>query len=400
MLPLFALTAVLILYGTLFPFSIVDTAHAGDILPRFLASFGRLPGRGDALSNVVLFLPFGFFGMRALLPHSPRVVRLVLVCLLGGSLSLLIECTQTFIAGRDTSVYDLLLNTLGSFAGACAGWVDWNRRLGNGLAQASGNDRQTALFPLLMLGAWLGLRLFPYVPTLDFQHVKDAVKPLLTGTVAFADVFRYFVLCLVVGRLAQALLTPTRALLAMPLLVLGVIAAKPFLMTRELNLAEIIGTVAAIIVWLAFLARQPYRTGVLAALLALAIVVQGLTPFSFSIGQSFSFVPFKGFEGGSMGANLQAFLEKIFLYGSLIWLLVEAKVRVRFATLMTAVLLTVIELLQTNLAGRVAEITEPLLALILGWVLYTLERPSRTSEKTLNGGLTVVGKRAVARRRR
>lgn len=383
MLPLFALTAVLILYGTLFPFSIVETAHVGDILPRLLASVGHLPGRGDALSNIVLFLPFGFFGMQGLLPRVPRIARLVVVCILGGALSLFIECTQTFVAGRDTSVFDLLLNTFGTFAGACAGWIDWNRRLGNGLAQVSGSNRPPSLFPLMMLGAWLGLRLFPYVPTIDFQHVKDAIKPLLTGELSPVDVLRYFVLCLVVGRLLQTFLTPTRALLAMPVLVLGVIAAKPFLMTRELNLAEIIGTAAAIVAWVAFLARQPYRSGLLAALLALTIVVQGLMPFSFTVGHPFSFVPFKGFEGGSMAINLQAFLEKIFLYGSLIWLLVESRVRIGFATVMTAALLTLIELIQTNLAGRVSEITEPLLAIILACVLYSLDRSARANDKAL-----------------
>jgi hypothetical protein len=391
MLPLFALTALLILYGTLFPFSIVDTAHAGDILPRLIASVAHLPGRGDALSNVVLFLPFGFFGMQAVLPRVPRVARLVVICVLGGALSFFIECTQTFIAGRDTSVFDLVLNTFGTFAGACAGWVDWHRRLGSGFARASGSDRPPSLFPLLMLGAWLGLRLFPYVPTLDFQHVKDAIKPLLTGAIVPVDVLRYFVVCLVVGRLLQAFLTPTRALLAMPLLVLGVIAAKPFLMTRELNLSEIIGTAAAVATWIAVLARLPYRTSLLAAALAVVIVVQGLMPFSFTGGHGFSFVPFKGFEGGSMAVNLQSFLEKIFLYGSLIWLLVESKVRIGFATVMTAVLLTMVELMQTNLAGRVSEITEPLLAVILGCVLYSLERSqSQTSAR--------VAKPATARR--
>jgi VanZ family protein len=379
MLPLLALSAVLILYGTLFPFSIVDSAHASDIVPRLLASFTHIPGRGDALSNIVLFLPFGFFGMQAVLPRFPRIARLVCVCILGGALSLFIECTQTFIAGRNTSVFDLLLNTFGTLAGACAGWVDWNRRLGSRLSQEFSNDRPLSLFPPLMLGAWLALRLYPYVPTLDYQHVKDAIKPLLTGSVEFADVLRYFVLCLVVGRLLQAFLTPTRALLGMLLLVLGVIAAKPFLMTRELNLAEIIGTAAAIVVWVAFLARQPHRSAILAALLALAILVQGLTPFSFTVGQPFSFVPFKGFEGGSMATNLQAFLEKVFLYGSLIWLLAGPTVRIAVATVMTAVLLTVIELIQTTLPVRVPEITDPLLAIILGCVLFSLERSSRAS---------------------
>jgi glycopeptide antibiotics resistance protein len=384
MYPLFALTILLILYGTLYPFTPLDTAHVWDIAPRFLQSLSHPPGRGDALSNVVLFLPFGFFGMQALLPRVPRFGRLMFVCVLGGGLSFLIECTQTFIAGRDTSVFDLLLNAFGALAGACAGWVDWNRRLAKGLNQGISGHRPPSIFPLLLLGAWLGLRLFPYVPTIDFQHVKDAIKPLLTGAIVPVDVLRHFIICLVIGRLLQALLTPTRALLAMPVLVLGVIIAKPFLMTRVMNLSEIIGTAAAIAAWTTVLAHLSFRSGLLALLLAIQVAVQGMTPFAFTVDQTaFSFVPFKGFEGGSMAVNLQAFLEKIFLYGSLIWLLAQSKVRLGIATALSVVLLILIEIVQTRLDARVSEITEPLLAIILGCVLYSLERSSSTSDATV-----------------
>ncbi len=375
MLPLFVFFAFLILYGTLYPFAAVDTAQVWDILPRFLDSLHHRPGRGDVLSNVVLFLPFGFFGMQALLQRAPRLARLILVCVLGAGLSFFIECTQTFIVGRDTSVFDFALNSFGTFVGSCAGWIDWNRRLADGLK----SHRPPSIFPVLLLGAWLGFRLFPYVPTIDFQHVKDAIKPLLTGVISPMDVLRHFIVCLVIGRLLQSMLTPGRALVAMPVLVLGVIAAKPFLMTRVMNLSEIIGATAAVMLWVSVLARLPFRTSILALLLALQVTVQGVIPFQLTAHAiEFSLVPFKGFEGGSMAINLQAFLEKVFLYGSLIWLLVQSKMKLGVAITASVVLLTVIELVQTQLDGRVSEITDPLLAVIMGGVLYALERSQQT----------------------
>ncbi len=376
MIALFALSALLVLYGTLYPFTIVHTAQLSDILPRFLESLHHRPGKGDLLSNVVLFLPFGFFGMQALLQRAPRIVRLIFVFVLGAVLSFSIECMQTFVVGRDTSVFDFTLNSFGTVAGACAGWIDWNQRFAGGVK----NHRPPSLFPILLIGAWLGFRFFPYVPTIDFQHVKDAIKPLLTGDIAPIDVLRHCIVCLVIGRLLQTLLTPDRALLAMPLLALGAIAAKPFLMTRVMNLSEIIGATAAIVLWVTVLNRHRSRTGILASLLAVQVTVQGVIPFALTADpNAFSFIPFKGFEGGSMAINLQAFLEKVFLYGSLVWLLVQARLKLVVAIAVSAVLLTAIELVQTQLVGRVAEITDPLLALIMGGVLYALERSSRTT---------------------
>jgi glycopeptide antibiotics resistance protein len=386
MVALFVLSALLVLYGTLYPFEIVHTAHLSDILPRFLQSLHQRPGRGDVLSNVILFLPFGFFGMQALLQRAPRIARLTIVCILGAALSFSIECMQTFVVGRYTSVFDLVLNSFGTFVGACAGWIDWNRRLADGIK----SHRPPSLFPVLLIGAWLAYRLFPYVPTIDFQHVKDAIKPLLTGDIVPLDVLRHFIVCLVVGRLLQALLTPSRALQAMPVVVLGVIAAKPFLMTRVMNLSEIIGAIAAIVLWTGVLARLNVRTIVLALLLAAQVTIQGTLPFTPAAHPAtFSFIPFKGFEGGSMAINLQVFLEKVFLYGSLIWLQVQSKMKLGTAIAVTVVLLASIELVQTQLEGRISEITDPLLALIMGGVLYALERSQRAAPATARAGARV-----------
>lgn len=367
---LLALTSALILYGTLYPFDFVAGAHPGDVVSLLTSSLGPRPGRGDILSNVVLFLPFGFFAMQSWRPRAPRLARLVVVVIMGSAFSLGIEYTQMYLPHRTPSLYDLALNTLGTIAGAVAGWIDWRGHF----SRARADSHPPVMFPVLLLAAWLGYRLFPYVPTIDFQHVKDALKPLLSLDLIPLDVARHFVVTLVVGRLLQALTTPGRALLGMIVIPLGAIAAKPFIMTKVILPSELVGVVAGVAVWVIVLSHLRWRTGIVATLLAVQIAVQGTTPFIFRPEPVLiSVIPFIGFEGGSMAVNLQAFLEKIFLYGALVWLLAAAGRSVVFAVIASATLLTILELAQMFLAGRVSEITDPLLAIVLGLVFYILD---------------------------
>jgi len=68
------------------------------------------------------------------------------------------------------------------------------------------------------------------------------------------------------------------------------------------------------------------------------------------------------------------FLRKCFWYGSAIWLLRAAGWRLARAAVAVALLLGAIEGIQIHLPGRVAEITDPLLALILAVTLGLSER--------------------------
>ena len=69
--------------------------------------------------------------------------------------------------------------------------------------------------------------------------------------------------------------------------------------------SEAIGVIADVAVWVVLLSRVQLRTLIVAALLAAQIAVQGLLPFTLRAEPvMFSFIPFIGFEGGSMAVNL------------------------------------------------------------------------------------------------
>src|SRR5690606_6682944 len=112
------------------------------------------------------------------------------------------------------------------------------------------------------------------------------------------------------------------------------------------------------------------RARIVAALLAAAIVLQGLEPFYFlPEPRPFGWVPFRSLIVGSTENNIRSFLEKTFLYGALLWLLVRSGLRLAWAALAVVAFVAALKWGQTWLPRRSGEITDVLLVLILAVVL-------------------------------
>jgi len=368
---LLALACALILYGGLYPFNFDFGLHKESALALLMASAHDRASWGDTIANVIFFMPFGFFAMQSILPRASKFGRLIFVVVAGAAFSLGIECAQSGLPDRVTSVYDLATNTIGALFGAVLGWNDWRQTL----SRYRPDSRPPALFPFLLLGAWLGDRLFPFLLTLDVQNVKDALKPLFFASFSPLLALGYFIVTMVVCRLMRGVTVPGNVRTAGTFLPLAVIAVKPFIQGRSISQAEILGTLVGIAVWWCISGRIRPSTILLALLLMAQIVIKELDPFIFSSKpvSLFSFIPFIGFMEGSMINNVMSFIEKVFLYGSLVWLLVKASGSLRFSLISSVVLLTILELIQMFLPGRVSEITDPMLAVILGLVLYFLD---------------------------
>lgn len=75
----------------------------------------------DVIVNFLGFMPFGFLVCAVIAFRSgrhPRLKTVAMATVFGFVFSLAIESAQTYIAGRSPHAHDLLLNTLGSAAGA------------------------------------------------------------------------------------------------------------------------------------------------------------------------------------------------------------------------------------------------------------------------------------------
>ena len=80
---------------------------------------------------------------------------------------------------------------------------------------------------------------------------------------------------------------------------------------------------------------------------------------------------------GSVEIDVLSFLEKFFLFGSSIWLLTRAGLRLRSSTFVVAAILFITGQAQTFLPNRTAEITDAAMALLIGAVFALIEDETR-----------------------
>jgi len=153
--------SVFIVYGSTVPFRFTaNTAFASTKLSRvslkpwISPETGRRVSIPDVFQNLVLFVPFGAFGI--LSARTPTLRRVVWITLLAAAFSMTIETMQLFTRDRIASVSDIVANTAGALIGALLARqfsTDWS----NVVARAADSElvRRDALYPATI--AALGL---------------------------------------------------------------------------------------------------------------------------------------------------------------------------------------------------------------------------------------------------
>ncbi len=245
---------------------------------------------------------------------------------------------------------------------------------GRGIAGRVGAPRIAEPMAGLLVIAWLGYRLHPYVPAIDLQVWKDNLKPLLLDAVAPEPLrsLRLAVIWTAASVLTEAALGRRAASWIVPLGLAGALAAEVVIPGKRLTVEEVIGAGLALPAWLLLRHAGGRRTAaLLAGLLLAAIAVERLEPFTFlPEARDFGWVPFLSLIAGSWEAGMQAILQKLFLYGALLWCLWRAGLSLPVATGAGALAVFGLSLAQTHLPGRSAEITDTAMLLGLGIVFH------------------------------
>jgi hypothetical protein len=105
------------------------------------------------------------------------------------------------------------------------------------------------------------------------------------------------------------------------------------------------------------------------------LVLRGLSPFRFvPESAGFTWIPFVATLNADWQPAILVMLGKICYYASAIWLLRASGMRLLRAAATVAAILAGIEIAQIHLPGRTPETTDPLLALVMGFVLLILSR--------------------------
>lgn len=363
--------AILIAYGSLYPFVFHDAGSLSDDIAHFLGTWRQPPqSPGDFLANLLLYMPLGLALTLAFVQGMPRYLAAILAVICGAALSVFIELTQFFDVGRVSAFSDFILNAVGTLAGAGMALM-----IGVKLVKTAWPAGATPAFARLLLLAWLGWRLYPYVPTLEIHKYWRSLKPVLFAQdVTAYDIFRYATLWISMIFLFQTGVRRSMGLVLLAVLVF--FAAKASIINQVLSLPELIGAVLALLLAPLVLGRfASIGVPLTAALLLSLLVMSRVLPWQFAATpKHFQWIPFFGFLHGSQQVDAISFAEKFCLYGTVLLLLVRSGVRLWLAAGLECLILFGTSLLQTLMVNRSAEISDAVLALILGLIYAFLRR--------------------------
>ena len=233
-----ATVVALILYGSLYPFNLKTDAPDGLFGALSQLSWARA-GRGDRISNVLLYLPLGFCLYLWLSERLRRGLSVTMATVLGTLLSLAIEVAQVYVSKRVPSLADLALNSGGTLLGAIGGmgWAALSHLM-HMPARAEKQRRDPGA--ALLIGLWLAWRFAPFVPQLDLGKLKAALRPLFNPTFDFITVLIFLTCWLVVNQAVAALVSRARRLETLLLLMAAVLIGRLIVASQAFVPAELL----------------------------------------------------------------------------------------------------------------------------------------------------------------
>lgn len=369
------LVALFIVYGSLFPFEYRERSYPGGPLAYLLSTWHEWDHRGDLLSNILLYIPFGFFLSYSLPPRISGTTRTILAIVSGTLMAACIELAQFHDVGRVTSMGDVYADAIGTAIGATGAAAI-------GTAMRWPFMRELGAHPTasLLLVMFFGYRLYPYVPMIDLHKYWHTIRPLLQSLSLPGDtLLRFTIIWLFIAVIIHSLYGFGRFLLLFPLIAGFEYIGRIFVVGGVLELPDVVGGIAAYLLWAGLLRWIPGRFAIVTLAFGGMIAVSRLQPLHFTATpRPFGWIPFASFVRGSIGFAMQAFCKKFYQYGGLIWLLGRCGIPLPIGTVATALLLLATSYAERWLPMRTAAVTDAAMALIIGGVFALLRGAVRS----------------------
>lgn len=424
-----------ILYGSFIPFRFsADAAFVYSQWGRFFAppfvngvrQFSIL----DVVSNVLLFIPFGFVwvGSEIGRPILSRLFGVTLVVSgVGFLFGMLIEVGQMFSPGRTASILDAVCNGFGAGIGGTFGYVIFRALRGylGPAVTAILRERPLLLVLLLLMMAVLADAYYPFEITLDVSTVWDNLKhiqwvPFVGGPHRF---WMYLVVEKVfffaaISYLAIVDLRRYRLRSPAPLawclciaFAFAVETGKLFFVGRVPNAENFVlagfGALIGIVLVVPAAETACLRRNSSFVLLVLILAVQvysELSPFDWISSANelpariakIEWLPFSAYYGADPQSALFDLGKKFFIVGPLGFILASRKRRGRLlAALVGLISGVILEACQVALRSRTASITDVLVFGVAAWLgAVVYERFLRIRE--VDNSCTVSGHEANA----
>ena len=360
------ITVALIVYGSLYPWQFRSISITVNPLSTLFQSWHWPANRfliRDLLLNIALYVPVGAFAHLAFRSSGLRAWSLFGSLVLGFVLSTSIEMAQMFGVSRHSSAVDVVANTMGTAVGVFAAmqFHAFFSRSVRRTQQWRAMDRAA----VAVLLCWFAYLLFPFFPILGRWIPGQKLLAFLNSS--FIELIPFLsaaVAWFAGGRLFAA--AGARSPRALLLLTILAIPAQFFLVGRHPVPSDLAGALSGVGIF-ALIGTRAGGTLLTAVATLTLLIIRGLAPFNFVAGSNvFLWIPFQGLLAAPWHQVALRLVEKAFYYSLTIWSLCQTGVTLRSATLLVAGILGVIEALQIGIAGRTPEITDSILAILIG----------------------------------
>lgn len=348
--------AVLVVHGSLYPWRFAMPASLAQAWDHMVHQPSMWTTLGDVVGNVALFVPVGALGW-SIVHRWIGWRRTLIVLAVGVAFAFALQVAQLFVPQRDAALSDVVWNALGLLVGMAL-------VAGGSRIHLPWLGRESLRMPLTMVGLWIMLQWWPMVPRLDWQQIKNALKPLLlTPRWSAFSALEAALGLMVVGLMLRDV--RWRGLLVL-VLVAAAALGKLLMVHQALTLSRVSGWGIGLLgVWLLW--RAPARAAAWAMALAAWVwfTVDELRPFQFTdtVGE-FHWLPFAALLQGSLVANTAALAWHLFWLGTVMVVASARGARVVPLAVGLSGWALLLELLQMLLPERIADSTP----LLLPWV--------------------------------
>ena len=356
------LFVVFIVYGSLYPFDFTTAPRKAYELDALYYIDIDPPRWGDLISNVLLFIPFGFLGMAMGSSANHPARQFAILALSGAGLAFGLQVIQIFLPTRIPSLIDALCNILGIFLGGLL-FLPLRAITWPSLPTLT----RTEYMGFGLIAAWALDNLWPLVPGFDMQTLNEGLKPLIMHPpISIFKVFLTATGWMLMIHLWEFVQKKPPKILCQILAVTTMFGLEILMEANALEWEEVLGALLALLVWNLGISHFIRRTELLVGVLIAMLVWKGLSPLDWrEVPVVFHWMPFGISIMGDPLYQISVMIQKFFHYGCLAWLLAERKTPLIQAFMLSAGTLMCLEGAQRYLVGHTPEITDPFMAFLL-----------------------------------
>jgi VanZ family protein len=345
------LFAALLFYLSLFPYNFDFSRSIPS--PRF--DWPRTDGDWlDSFLNLLAYIPLGLL--------ARGVTGQAQAWMLGASLSALIEITQSFLPTRHPSIRDFVLNATGTAIGWSAGGIlqaEYGRHLSGFRALLRS---RLAILAWLLWFIWIAA---PLVPLLRRSQLHLFWTALTHPQLSLERIASQMIVIAFLAKITPLERWRTYTVASIGILWSGLAFRNAF------DYSDLVGLAGG-----ALLANAPWPLLATLGVAHLAYLQFHAIGQNLDSQQRFSWFPMAGFTSAPFPV-LRTTAGKALLYGATIFAATKSRIPITVATIFVALLLAIGEYSQQTIPGRTPEITDPLLAIAMGFLFHQLAKAPR-----------------------